>query len=301
MRTIAVLAAGLFLNISQAAAKLPVLQEKTPYTSSYVFYPNDGKSHPGIVLLHGSEGGSQRNMWVHALLLAESGFTVMTFCWWDCSRDVRSEPFGTMMADIEVKNTVDAIDWFRQSEHTQKGKEVGLYGISKGAELAMVIASLSDQLPFKIGALAVHSPNDVIEKGANINWLDSRCWVCKEGVKECSYQGAFWNRACGKIDGGFTPADRDSLPMWRWKGTRLKLNSRIEIEKYSGPFLITAGEHDSDWASDKNRVNRIDSAVRKAGRKAQVHLFPGEGHSFSLEAEQKRKALVDKFFLDSLK
>ena len=89
--------------------------------------------------------------------------------------------------------------------------------------------------------------------------------------------------------------------MWRWKGERLKLNSRIEIEKYSGPILITAGENDTDWESDKNRIQRLEAALKKAGRKPQVHIFKGEEHSFALEAEQKRKALVDQFFMDTLK
>ena len=61
------------------------------------------------------------------------------------------------------------------------------------------------------------------------------------------------------------------------------------------------GEKDTDWESDRNRVKRIEDALRKAGRKPQIHMFPGEGHSFSLDAEQKRKAIVDQFFTESLK
>lgn len=292
---------GTLLCQSQTHAQLSVLQAKTPYASSYVFYPNDNQRHPGIVLFHGSEGGSVRNMWVHALLLAQAGHSVMVFCWWDCERDVRTQPFASLMADIELKGVVDAVDWFRKSAYVNSKKGIALYGISKGAELAMVLTSLSDQLPFRVSALAVHSPTDIVEKGANINWLDSRCWICKEGVKSCSYRAEFWNRACGKIDGDFTPADRDRLPMWRWRGERLKLNSRIEIEKYAGPILITAGANDTDWESDKNRVKRIESALLKAKRKPQIHIFPDEEHSFSLEAEQKRKALVDRFFKERVR
>lgn len=284
---------------TQAYAKLSVIQKSTPFEGSYLFSPNDEKPHPGIVLLHGSEGGSLKNMQVHALLLVQSGFTVMTHCWWDCGRDVRSEP-SAMLADIEVTDTVKAINWFRQSATVSKDSGVGVYGISKGAELAMVIAANEMKLPFKLSAVAIHSPNDVVERGSNINWLDSRCWVCKKGVNDCSYQQEFWNPSCGKIDGKFSPKDRDSLPMWRWNGARLKLDSRIEIENFSGSLLITAGDNDTDWLSDKYRVKRIASSLVKAGRKPQIHIFPGEKHSFGLEAEQKRKELVDKFFLQSL-
>jgi pimeloyl-ACP methyl ester carboxylesterase len=294
-RLIFVIAAVLVWPLA-AEARLPVVQKASPFESSYVFLPNDGKLHPGIVLLHGSEGGSVRNMWVHALLLAESGFSVMTYCWWDCGRDVRVEPFAGLMADVELEGAVKAMDWFGKSAYLPKGAPLGLYGISKGAELAMLIAAREAELPFRLSTLALHSPNDVVEKGLNINWLDSRCWDCPEGTKTCNFQARYWNRACGKIDGEFSPADRDSLPMWRWKGQRLALGSRIEIEKFTGNLLITAGALDTDWESDKGRVKRIESALRKAGRQAEIHVFPKEGHSFGLEAEQERKELVDHFF-----
>lgn len=283
-----------------AQARLPVLQERTPFPGSFLFTPGDGHRHPPILLLHGSEGGSVRNLWVHALLLAESGFTVMTFCWFDCQRDVRSEPMA-LMADVDLDKTAKAAEWLRTSPRALSGKGIALYGISKGAEQAMVLASLSGELPFQISALALHSPTDIIEPGFNINWLDHRCWICPKGVKDCRFQAAHWNKSCGKIDGEFKAEDRDTLPMWRWKGKRLPLRSRIEIEKYKGPVLITGGSEDSDWLSPKGRVPRIEEALKNAGLKPQVHLFPGEEHSFSLENEQKRKEIVDKFLHEALK
>lgn len=279
------------------SADLPIKQYRTPFTSSYVFVPNDGKRHSAIVLLHGSEGGSQKNMWVHAILLAEQGFAVMNLCWWDCGRDVRSEPMP-MMTDIEISNIVKTILWFQHSDYVQKA--VAVYGISKGAELAMVLASNQDKLPFKIEAVAIHSPNDVVEAGLNINWLDKRCWICPEGVQDCSYQRQYWNRSCGTIGGPYKPDDFDTLPMWRWKGETLKLGSHIGLENYTGPVLITAGDNDTDWRSDKDRVKRILTAMQSAGRHPEVHIFQGEEHSFGVEAEQERKALVNRFFKQHL-
>ena len=280
---------------NSAFAKLPVIQERTPFPSSYLFHPNDENRHPPILLLHGSEGGSLKNMWVHATLLAESGFTVMTFCWWDCERDIRTEPLP-MMAGIDLEATEKAVDWLRKSPRALAGKGVALYGISKGAEQAMVLASLAEQFPFKFSAIALHSPTDVVEPGFNINWLDHRCWICPKGVKDCRFQAKHWNPSCGKIDGNFKPEDRDTLPMWRRKGKNLPLGSRIEIEKFSGPILITGGDKDSDWKSPPGRIERIRKALQDAGRNPEVHLFEGEEHSFSLENEQKRKEIVDAFF-----
>lgn len=278
---------------SVAQESLPIIQLKTPYESSFIFAPNDHQRHPAIVLLHGSEGGSLRNMWVHALLLAEQGFAVMNLCWWDCGRDVRAEPMP-MMTDIEVTETIKAIDWFQKSQDSEGS--VAVYGISKGAELAMILVANPDQLPFKIQALALHSPNDVVEAGSNINWLDKRCWICPKGVRDCSYQRQYWNRSCGALGGTYKPEHFDTLPMWRWNGEMLKLGSRIKLENYSGPVLITAGDKDTDWKSDKDRVQRILQAMDRAGRKTEAHVFQNEEHSFSLEAEQKRKALVNLFF-----
>jgi dienelactone hydrolase len=257
-----------FLWPIQASAALKVIQERTPFNASYVFAPNDGKAHPGIVLLHGSEGGVARGVWPHALLLAHRGFSVLTFCWYDCDRDMLTEP-PPLMVNIELRDTVKAMEWFKKSKYVGAKKKLALYGISMGAEQALLLASLSGKLPVKIDAVVVHAPHDTLSKGWNRNWADGRCWVCKkEDLKSCEYKPEKWNPGCGKLFGDFENADPDNLPLWRLDGSLLEGDKRIEVEKYAGPMLVTQGDKDDFWPSDNAR--RIEAALKKAGRAPEV-------------------------------
>jgi dienelactone hydrolase len=277
-------------------ASLRVIQKDTPFTSSYVFVRNDGQTHPGIVILHGSGGGSLTNMWVNAMALADSGFSVMTYCWFDCGRDVRSG-LVPLLADIELNETVKAMSWFKNSEYLSRHSKLGLYGVSMGAEQAIILASLQAQLPFSIDALAVHAPSDIVDHGFNNGWLDKRCWICRAGEKQCQFNIERWNPSCGKMSGEHQ--DPDSLQAWLWHGVALTPGSRIEVEKYKGPVFVTCGEKDEVWGAERTR--RIQASLESKGLRPEVHIFPNEGHSFTTAAEQRRKSLVDDFFRHTLK
>jgi hypothetical protein len=217
-----------------------IIQENAldTFPRSYVFSHSDGKSRPGIVLLHGSSGGSLTNMWVHALLLAGQGFNVMTFCWWDCERDdVRFGP-QPILAHIELEKTVAALTWFKNSKYVGPKNKLGLFGISKGAEQALILGSFQDRIPVALDAIVVHAPSDVTTQGVNTNWEDSRCWMCDMNAKRCA-SPKNWNPGCGPLNYG--NEDPSDLPAWEWHGVPLRNNTRIEIEKFAKPVLITCG------------------------------------------------------------
>ncbi len=266
------------------------------FPNSYVFHPGDGLAHPGIILLHGSNGGSIPGTAVHAALLAARGFSVMTFCWWDCDRnDVRIERMP-YLARIELTRTVAALKWFKESRFVGADHKLGLYGISMGAEQALLLASLNRKITTAIDAVAVHAVNDVTSAGMNFSWLDERCWTCDMKAKGCTDSESNWNPRCGPIN-----LENESpwrLPLWLWEGEKLKIGQRIEIEQFEKPLLITHGEKDTVWNVQK--AKNIDAKMKEVGRKPEVILFPNEGHGLSMPAEQERRARVESFFLESL-
>ena len=71
---------------------------------------------------------------------------------------------------------------------------------------------------------------------------------------------------------------------------------RIEIEKYNGPILITVGTKDEEWPYEQ--TERIEKTLKRAGRTPEVFYFPGQGHGFKGEAEQKRQELALAFLKD---
>ena len=80
---------------------------------------------------------------------------------------------------------------------------------------------------------------------------------------------------------------------WLLNGKNIPAGTRIEIEKYANPILITVGEQDKMWPVDQTR--RIEATLKKANRPAQIYYFPGADHGFKGADEIKRKNLVFDF------
>ena len=97
------------------------------------------------------------------------------------------------------------------------------------------------------------------------------------------------------------PRSNYTYHSWTWKGTHdlIKTHHQIPLELFSGPIFFTHGEKDKLWCVSKATTMR--DHLKKTGKYAEVHIFPGEGHKFSSEAENKRLSLLINFFERNLK
>jgi dipeptidyl aminopeptidase/acylaminoacyl peptidase len=170
--------------------------------------------------------------------------------------------------DVNLDETAEALRWLRE-QPAVSGK-VGLYGHSRGAEHAILLASLmardgSVDLP---DAVAAHSPSDTVA-------------------------GAF-------IAGTWHPKERDtwdpSKRAWRWRGSSEELTptTPIELERYAGPVFLSHGEQDQVWTVDCTR--RLEARLRASGRDPEVHYYPGEGHGLSPESDNQNHQRLVSFF-----
>lgn len=236
---------------------LSIVRRQLPEFGTTYGPPGDGP-FPAVLLLHGSEGGwsgwSHRN----AVLLAAHGFLAYPHAYalggnaWNAGA----------IRDVPLDRTADALVALRASSHSS-GK-VGLYGISRGAEHALLVTSLmaAESLPGLPDAVAVHTPADVI-CGA----FDAKRW---RDVGDPGWQ--VWD-----------PADR----AWTWRGSSdaLTPTTPIEIERYAGPLLLSHGTEDKVW--DVAMTRRLEARVKAAGRQPEVLYLEGEGHVSSGEAENR--------------
>ena len=65
---------------------------------------------------------------------------------------------------------------------------------------------------------------------------------------------------------------------------RRKTSSRrlpIEIERYAGPIMLTAGAKDPMRSSEQTR--RLAQRLEAAGREPEVHIFDEDGHWYEPE------------------
>lgn len=79
--------------------ELKIKSVNQPFNGSLLVVPNDGLSHPGIVFLHGSEGGGFPSWKRNAFLWASEGFATLAYCYFG-AQDFLTGPRQTL-ADID--------------------------------------------------------------------------------------------------------------------------------------------------------------------------------------------------------
>jgi pimeloyl-ACP methyl ester carboxylesterase len=210
--------------------------------------PGEGP-FPAIMILHGSEGAWSE--WSHrnAAILAAHGFLAFPFGY---SNGGNAWNAGNII-DVPLDRTVEAIAALRAFPYSSK--KIGLYGISRGAEHALLLASLMarDSVDGMPEAIAAHSPPDVI-CGAS----DSRSW---RDVGEPGWQS--W-------DGG--------KRAWSWRGSTNDLlpTTPIEIERYSGPLFLSHGTADKVWSVEM--THRLADRLHQNGKTPEVHFYEEQDH-----------------------
>lgn len=286
------------LSLTQAHASSPLKfkEIETPFGSSTLYLP-EGEIHGGVIVLHGSEGGSLPYHKLEAQFLAAHGYASLAFCWYNCRKNPITSAYSPL-ENIELRKTIQAIDWLKKTP-AMSGKRLAIAGFSRGAEQAAVLGTLHDAIEL-VDAIAIHTPSDIIEPGVNWAGADKRCWLCKKGDLSCfnnsdnyekwDFDNMSWNPACKAMPK--MPDDPTNVA-WLIDGMALPLKSVIELEKFKKPVFITVGDHDEIWDSKKSL--RLAERLKKFAMPVQLHVFNGELHNFSPENENLRHELLLNF------
>ena len=230
------------------------------------YAPSGPGPFPSIVVLHGSEGGLSG--WSHCIsIFASHGFLAYPHAY---SQGGNAGNAGSIK-DIPIDRTAKALSAVRQFEHTSDS--VGVYGVSRGGEHALLLASLlaSEEAVGQPDALAAHSAPDVV----------------------CGAFHAKTYRDSG--DPGWQewdPADR----AWTWRGEseNLKPTTPIEIERYQGPIFLSHGTKDKVWSVEMTK--RLENKLKDRAAHLEVHYYEGEDHICRSEADNKHHELLVQFF-----
>lgn len=229
--------------------------------------PADGGPFPGVMILHGSEGGLSG--WSHrtSVMFAAHGFIAYPHSY---STGGNAWNAGSIR-DVPIDRTEEALLALRQFEFCT-GK-VGLYGVSRGGEHALLLAALmaADGSKDQADALAAHSPADVV----------------------CGAFDAKRYRDSG--DSGWKswdPAER----AWSWRGSSesIKPTTPIPIEQYQGPICLSHGVEDRVW--DVEMTKRLQRKLEGRKNHLEVHYDEGEDHLHRSEAENVHNERLITFF-----
>ncbi len=219
----------------------------------------------GIVCLHGSEGGWAGWNDLAACLFAANGFAALSHAY----TQPRRWPLHPDIDDVPLESTADAL----AAMHAQIAPfacGLGLYGISRGAERALLLAGLlaEAKAPIRPAAIAVHAPPDV-------TWP---AFIASDFTT-----GAPW-------------AGDPARPAWRWQGghdkTRPGTPLHPSLAQY--PIFITQGAADQTWGADMAR--RLVERLAMSGRAPEAHFFEGEGHVLGPDASNRAWAAMLAFF-----
>lgn len=233
--------------------------------------PSGAGPYPSVLLLHGSEGGLSG--WTHrtAAILASNGFLCYPHSY---SKGGTAWNAGHI-ENVEISQTAEAMSALRCFE-ASNGK-VALYGVSSGAEHALLLATLMAQNGFQglPDAVACLGAPDVV----------------------CSAFDARSYRDVG--DAGWQVWD-PSRRAWTWNGSHdgLLPTTRIEIEHYPGPLFLSVGLEDKTWSADMTR--RLEERRAKRQLHVEAHYYAGEGHVPGSEGENKHHELLCSFLETAL-
>ena len=231
-----------------------VIEEKAPFPG-YLFRPKDNAAHPGIIFLHGSEGGNGdyndpfgqiprtstgKNAATPSFAreYARRGYVTYALCYYDCKCHEGNDacpPDNFKEIDI-YKITYEAFLWLKKSDYVQN-KKVAIWGGSIGAEHSLLFASLigkhkESMKLIEPDAILAFSPPDIATGNSTKKQLNDL------------YKG---------ID--FV---RDNYSAWMFANKKIKTGTPIDIQNYNGPVLITYFTNDPIiWGAPINPENLV--------------------------------------------
>lgn len=226
------------------------------------FYPAAGKGpHPGVLLLGGSEGGLGPGAAQMALALQSEGFSVLHQAYFGAP--------GTpdALERIPLESFGKALEWLEKHPEIH-GDRLGLVGVSKGAEAALLAASGSERL----AAVVAAAPSSVV------------------------WNGVDWGRGGQARQTSWTLAGEDlaAMPYGAWTSGEGLLSiyglvldpahsaeadrAAIPIERVRADVLLICGEAETLWPSCPMAKQLMTRAKSLGGPSIALLAYDDAGH-----------------------
>jgi len=222
---------------------------------------------PVIIVLGGSNGGIPEN---RAKVLASHGFATLALGYFG------KEGLPERLERIPLEYFTKAIEWLRLREDIDASR-VGIYGVSRGAELSLLLGSL---FPSDIQAIVAALPSSVVNPGLGSTPVDA--WVYQDrSIKPFAPVPQVISMDTEEGSSQEKPLRVIYTFLEGMKNLQEYELAAIEVEKIACPVLVISGGDDQMWPSFLY-AKQIFQRMRDHGRLCQHLHYPKAGHGIGI-------------------
>jgi dienelactone hydrolase len=233
----------------------------------FLYHPAQGGPFSGVIILGGSNGGLYE--WL-AQAFASNGFAALTMAYFGY-RDLPAE-----LVEIPLEQFPKAVAWLK-SQPAVRSDRIGLVGGSKGGELAMLLASRTDDYQAVVGwTPGAHVWEGLSQKYFSPDYRPISSWSCNgRGLPFMPFKASAEDKAKelrGELD-SYVPFQKDSLAQ---SDPAAIERARIRVEDIKAPILLISGTDDHTWPAGEF-CETIVATLKKAGFPFEVKHVSHEG------------------------
>jgi dienelactone hydrolase len=235
--------------------------------SGLLFEPDADGPRPAVMVVGGSSGGLVFASQV-AALLASHGFVGLALAYFN------HENLPPHLIDIPIEYFSETIAWLSSQSSVRK-ESIGVMGISRGAELALILGARSSS----IRSVVAYSPSSVVWSGLRGDVPSDKAAWAMSGVP-IPYSSLMSPRLAAIRSRVFETSPVELTPMFEAAmAGPLPAESFIPVEKTKGPILLVSGEDDRMWPSTRMGAQIMERLRTQRHPFPSRHLhFPGAGH-----------------------
>jgi len=242
---------------------------------SFLTLPEGEGPFPAIIVLGGSEGGDSSAR-AFTKRFVPQGYAVLGLPYYGPREGQKGHIPGLPNAfqEIPVDKLETARDWLR-ARGDIRTEDIGIYGVSKGAEMALLAGSLIDGF----SAIAAIATSDVVWEG----------WGSARRTGSFSWQGKAlpFVPYDGMMEEFQNPTGPNGRPRLRFphdKGRNANpdraVAARIKVENIDEPVLVAGGDADLVWNSGEMAQSVAERRI-EAGLPTVSFVFTDAGHALS--------------------
>jgi len=240
-----------------------------------LFLPPSDQPLPVILSLSGSNGGLSEN---RAQLLASHGFAVLALGYFGV------EGLPSHLENIPIEYFARAFNWIKEQPNLDSS-HIGLFGISRGAELALILGTL---FPDSIQAIVATAPSSVINGGLGKERVPAWIFHGSPVGPDAPVPKSDLNKEMGQHPD--RPLTTTPLFLKAMENHNEFSAAAIPVEKIQCPILLISGGDDQMWPSSlfaeliRERLDKqswelscTHLAYPKAGHQINIPYFPHSG------------------------